>query len=143
MADLDSLVRVRQHDVDEKRRVLAGLYEGVSRLEGQKRVLLEKLEEERQIAEKMEEPDSGALFARYADGVQKKVSVLDETSRKMEVKIRIAQEALRESFAELKKIEITRENRKKEEERERNRRETIALDEIAIDQYTRSKMDEE
>ena len=49
----------------------------------------------------------------------------------------IAQEDMRNAFAEMKKIEMTQENREAQKKSEENRKEVQELDEIALDGYRR------
>ena len=46
-----------------------------------------------------------------------------------------------EAFAELKKAEITRDNRRAEEERERKSKEQQELDELGMERHRRSRQD--
>ena len=49
MADLDSLIRLRKHAVDDKQRVVAQLYREAENLEKQKKVIQEQMAHEKKL----------------------------------------------------------------------------------------------
>lgn len=136
MADLNPLIRVRKHVVEQKQKFLAELYRQAEELIRQKTTLLEQLSEER---EKLK--DMGAemisYFGPYSEAVKGRVADIEEARGKLETRIRIAQEDMRAAFAELKKIELAQERRDEAEEKAQNKRESAELDEIGLDLYRR------
>ena len=141
MADLNPLIRVRKHEVEQKQKFLAELYRQAEELENQKTTLLDQLSQERQNIKDMElnEAEALAYFGRYSKAVNERVADIDDAIGKLETRIEIAREDMRGAFAELKKIEITQENREEAEEAELERKEAALLDEMAIDSYRRQK----
>lgn len=139
MADLDPLIRYRKHGVDEKRRVLAGLYNEVNELEQQKKEVQDQIEEETKLAEGMATAEASAYLGRYLEGARNKIKSIDRSIRKLETKIVVAQEDMRNAFAEMKKVEITQRNRDDKEKAVQKKKEEQELDEIAIDQYQRHR----
>jgi flagellar FliJ protein len=142
MADLDPLIRVRRHVVEQKQKFLAELYRQQEELLVQKQTLLEQLAEERQKINEMG-AEMLSYFGPYAEAVRLRVADIDEAMAKLNTRINIAREDMREAFAELKKIEITQERREDEEQRELDKKETAELDAIGIETYRRRVADEE
>lgn len=143
MADLDPLIRLRKHAVDEKQRVVAQLYREAENLEKQKKVVENQMAEEKRLAEEMNRPEAIAFYTRYAEGARKKIAALQASIKKMEGRIEAAQEEMRVAFAEMKKIQITQDRREKREEKARQKKEDELLDEVALDQYRRKVLEDE
>jgi flagellar FliJ protein len=141
MADLDPLIRVRRHVVDQKQKFLAELYRQSEELANQKNTLNEQLAEEREKIKDMG-PEMLSYFGPYTEAVKVRVKDIEEAARKLDVRIDIAREDMREAFADLKKIEITQERREAEEQKELDKRETADLDEIGIETYRRRQNEE-
>ena len=141
MADLDPLIRIRKHAVEQKQKFLAELYRQAEELESQKTNLLETLKAERQ---KVDEIGVEALgyFGHYSKAVNARVEDIDEAVKKINHRINMAREDVREAFADLKKIEITQERRKEQEKTKRDKKDADILDDIAIEGF-RKRMDEE
>ncbi len=138
MADLDSLIRVRKHNVEEKQKVLANLYEVVESLKKEcDRLLSQRLLE----GEKAKETNAliQGDFARYSAQVDLKVRAIDKKSEQLEKKISIAQDDVRMAFGDLKKIEIIDKRRKAEHLAEIEKREMDFLDEAAINGFLKNK----
>ena len=57
----------------------------------------------------------------------------------MQIRLEAAQEAMREAFSEMKKIEITDNNSKKVAKKAQQKKEDQALDDVAIEIYNRKK----
>lgn len=137
MADLKALIRLRQFRVDEKQKALADLYRKTEQFEGKKDELIATLEREREIAESTEDVEAGAFFGLYAEGVKAKITGIDREINKLETRIQIAQDDIRQAFAELKQIEIVQKRREEEEARELAAKESAELDEIGIEGFRR------
>lgn len=137
MADLDPLIRYRKHGLDEKRRAIAELYRQQEKLEQQKKTVQDQMENEKKLAEDMATLEASAFLGRYLEGARKKISALDLSIKKMETRIAIAQEDMRNAFSEMKKVEITQRNRKRKEKKARDKKESKELDEIGIEIFRR------
>ena len=138
MADLDPLIRVRKHAVEQKQKFLAELYRQSEELAGQKTTLLTTLDEER---EKIQEfgVEMLSYFGPYSEAVKERVVEIDEASAALEARIEIAREDMREAYTELKKIEITQEAREGEVKKALDKKESDELDEIAIESFRRKQ----
>lgn len=95
MADLDSLIRVRRHAVEQKQKFLAELYRQAESFAVQRKKLEEQMAREREAAEGLGTLDAPLIFARYADGVKKKIAALNREAAKLEPRIALAQEDVR------------------------------------------------
>ncbi|MCF8495131.1 MAG: flagellar FliJ family protein [Alphaproteobacteria bacterium] len=142
MADLNPLIRVRRHSVEQKQKFLAELYRQAEELDNNKASLLRQLAEER---EKM--ADMGAemisYFGPYAEAVRGRVKDIEEDRAKLEKRIERAREDMREAFADLKKIEITQERREDEAGRAQDKKESNMLDDIGVEAFRRRRQEEE
>lgn len=140
MAELDSLIRVRKHAVEQKQKFLAELYRQSEELENQKITLETTLEEE---SKKVQEMDVSMLsyFGPYSEAVKGRVEDIEDAQGKLNTRIEIAREDMREAFAELKKIEITQERREKAERAAQDKKESDELDEVGIDGFRRQSED--
>lgn len=141
MANLDPLIRIRKHAVEQKQKFLAELYRQSEELENQKKTILETLAEERK---KVDEMGVEALryFGKYSEAVRARVVDIDDALVKLSNRIEIAREDMREAFAEQKKIEIAQEQRIAEEKKKLDKKESALLDEIAIEGFRRKDEDD-
>ncbi len=143
MADLDPLIRLRKHAVEEKQRVVAQLYREVENLERQKKAVQDQMAHEKKLAEEMQRPEAITYYGRYAEGARKKIAAFQAAIKKIENRIEAAQEEMRTAFADMKKIQITQSNREKREKKEHQKKEDAQLDEVALDQYRRKVLEDE
>ena len=142
MADLDPLIRYRKHGVDEKQRVLARLYGISEQLEAEKQALIDQMDKEKELAKQSESVDTATFLGNYLTNARKKIDSIDRKRRKLEAEIAVAQEDMRNAFAEMKKVEITQRKRDERERAEEQAKEDRDLDEIALEGYRR-KLDED
>lgn len=141
MADLDPLIRVRKHAVEQKQKFLAELYRQAEELEGQKKNMLDTLAEERKKVDEMGVEALG-YFGAYSQAVKGRVEDINEAMKKLNNRIEIARDDMARAFEDLKKIEITQERREAEEKKAIKKKEDDAMDEIALEGYRR-KVEEE
>lgn len=141
MADLEALIRVRRHAVEQKQKFLAELYKQADELEGQKETMLTTLAEERKKVDEMGVEALG-YFGHYSEAVRGRVEDINEAMKKLNNRINIAREDMRDAFAELKKVEITQERRSAEEDKELKKKESDLLDEVALEGYRRRAEEE-
>ncbi len=142
MADLNPLIRVRRHTVEQKQKFLAELYRQADMLQGQKTTLQKQMKEEREALDRMNSVEMLTAFSNYAEAVKGRIADIDEAMKKLEVRIDLAREDMREAFAELKKIEITQERREAEEFRVIEKKQAELLDETALDGFRRRMAEE-
>lgn len=135
MADLSVLIRLHKHELDEKRQALAALYGDLALMERERRALEDEFAREKKEAEKMEEVHY--TFAAYAETVQKRREEMDRLEAELSARIDVAKESLMETFGELKKYEMTQEERDRLAEEERRIRESKMMDDIGLEGYRR------
>jgi len=138
MADLGVLIRLHKHELDERRRVLGDLYSQMALLERERRDLERAFEQEKEAVSRMDD-QIPYTFADYADTVRRQREDLDRRELAMERAIEQAKEALMETFGELKKYEMTQEERDRLEAEERLFKENAAMDAIGLEAFRRKR----
>lgn len=135
-ANIKSLIRLHEWNVDEKRRKLGELLRLQADLEQQ----LKQLDAEHTREKKAATDDptgAGITYATYAHNVRQRRDNLEDSIAQMEMVIGHARDELSDSYQELKKYETVEKNRQRRYELEQSRREQIMLDEIALNQHRR------
>ena len=133
---LTTLARLTKWTVDQRRRTLGALLKELEDLEASRRGLDIELVQEQSAA--TENPDEGGLlYGSYAEGFVNRRDTMDESIRAKKVEIENALEELNESYRELKKYEVARDNRSQLEQVEEARRQQIELDDIGVETYRR------
>ncbi len=138
MSTLGSLVRVHTWALDEKRQTLAGLERLAEKLENDLRDLEAELLRERSAATGSVE-GTIAFPAFVAAALERRKKLLVSIAN-LELAIEASREEVRESYREVKKYELARDN---EERRERDHlalRERNTLDELGMTLHRRNKM---
>lgn len=129
MSQYDQLVRLREWELDEKRRELAGIQAEVDALVNKRAALEDEVQREKHVAATSYEASiSYNAFAnsvilrreRIAAEIEERQEAVDEANQKMLV-----------AFQELRKAEIVRDDFDAKEQLKEARREQIELDEIA------------
>lgn len=138
MADLNPLIRYKKFQLDEKRKNLSRLYEQMDVLLGTKSSMLNELEAEKNLVSQNPE-DIFALqnLSHYSSASKKRIAKTNTDIGKLEARIEIAREDMRLTFGDLKKIEITQENRLDEEAKKLEAKETALFDEIGLEMHRR------
>lgn len=139
MANLLSLIKLRRHTVDEKQKLLAELYRQVEMIEQNKNILIERLRSEREVLDKNGTLEMYAYFGRFSQNIQRSLERMNIEKQKLEVRIQIAQDDVREAFANMKRIEIVQSEREKAEKKEVDDKETREMDEIGLDGFRRKE----
>ena len=137
MADLDGLIRVRRNTVEEKQRIIADLFRNAEKLEKRKTALEKKLHNEREAIENNPELETMTYFGAFEQVALRDIDRLTQELRKWEERIEIAQDDMRNAFADLKRVEIVDRRRKEEARLEQEAKETKELDEIGLDVFRR------
>ena len=137
-ANIKSLIRLNEWNVDEKRRKLGELLRLQADLEDQ----LKRLDEEHtreQRAAAADPTGAGLTYPNYAHHVRQRRDNLQDSIAQMEIVIGYARDELSDSYQELKKYETVEQNRQRRHELEQSRREQTMLDEVALNQHRRKK----
>ena len=141
MADLNPLIRLRKYRVEEKQKALADLFREAERFEAVINGLLQQEEHERKLAEEKGDYETLTAYTLFAERVRGQVEFLRLGLAKVNARVVVAQDAMREAFGELKKIEIIQENRDAEEEKAALQRENKTMDEIGLQGFIRAQDD--
>lgn len=141
MADLNPLIRMQKHALDQKQKFLAELYRQAEEFEAQKAAMLKTLEEERKNLSGMG-VEMMSYFGPYEKGVKARAKEIDATLVTINTRIEMAREDIRMAFAELKKIEITQDNRDDEKQRAIDKKQSSELDEIGLEVFRRQQDDD-
>jgi flagellar protein FliJ len=135
MADLSVLIRLQKHELDQKRQALAALNAALAEIEQKQRELERDYEREKQSLKKTN--DVHFTFAQYTESVKKKRAELSRAKAELEKKVEEAKLSLLDTFGELKKFEMTQDERERLEEEERLFRENQELDAIGLEGFRR------
>lgn len=137
MKTLNTLIRLAKFEVDERRRAMKVLLEREDEI---LRAIAELDDHVRIEAEAARnEPDFATSYGTFLRRARSERASLLEKLEELRPAIEAARDALAEAFEELKKVEITRDNRKEEIKREEERREQIELDEVGLQSHRREK----
>ena len=134
--DLDALIRLHKHRVDEKRRFLAELLDGIFNLEQQKEHLDNQILLEQKIAKNASE-GVGMFYGAFAKEAVSKRDELLEQMATLERKIVEAKEQMRIEYKDLKVVEITQESRDQISAMEVSKTEQRILDELGQEAHRR------
>ena len=139
MADLEALIRLRRHTVEEKQKVLGEIFRQVEVIEHRKKELLARLERERRALDENFNVETRAYYGRFEGVIRGNIETLDGEIKKLEIRLNIAQEEVRIAFAEMKRVEIVHARRKAEEAEELKGKESQELDAIGIEGFRRKE----
>lgn len=135
MADLKGLIRLRRHELDEKRRALGELNAKIDALNAYRQDILNNLEKEKNLADV--DINAAQGFGKYLNAALNKCKEIDQKIARIMVDVEKATEIVRDAFMEVKKIELTQENREKEAEAVIAKKETADLDEAGLTAHRR------
>lgn len=141
MKGLKTLIKLNRRKLDELRRRMGVLENQKNQLLAQSARLSKELEQE--IVMASQKPEMGQFFGGFAKRIQKRQEDIAAEVRKLDQQMAALRDEIANAFADVKKFEIAEENAKKREEAERNRKETIMLDDIAAQQYTRRQTEDQ
>ncbi len=130
MKSLTTLIDLKQRDLDEKRRILVKLQTEMERLAAEEQKLKDLYIHEAKLAS--DEPEMGRYFGAFADGNQKQQEASRQKQATMNKLVDTQRDAITAAFAELKQLEIAKENKEAEAAAKIKRKEDAALDEIGL-----------
>jgi flagellar protein FliJ len=136
MRGLPTLIRVRQWELEEKRRKLADLEGLAAQLEEAIARLDDEVRMEQGVAAASHEVSFA--YAPYAQAAIERRRTLKASLEDVRLQIEAAGQEVTIAFQELKKYEVAQDNRRRRARVEANRRETIVLDDIAIEGFRRT-----
>ncbi|MDM7946791.1 MAG: flagellar FliJ family protein [Oceanibaculum nanhaiense] len=136
MKALITLIRLHNHQLDDKRRALAEAERRLANAKAQRAALDEEL-----VAEKRHAAEGGEgvyTYGAYLQAAKRRREAIDAGIVVLEKAAAEARDAVAEAFAELKKYEITKANRERRELEEANRIEQNMLDEMGLAMHRRN-----
>ena len=136
MRGLPTLIRVRQWELEEKRRKLADLEGLAAQLDEAIARLDDEVRMEQGVASASHEVSFA--YAPYAQAAIERRRTLKASLEDVRLQIEAAAQEVTIAFQELKKYEVAQDNRRRRARVEANRRETIVLDDIAIEGFRRT-----
>jgi len=137
MAGLQSLIRLRQHRLDEKRQAMAQLMTLLDNLRREEQRTRDDLAAEKKYAETHEE--SRTAFPNYNKKIHKRLKELVSEQGRLNQAIERAQIELQDAFKELKVFEITEHERERRKAATEKRAENQAMDEVGLEGFRRKK----
>ena len=137
MADLEPLIRLRKHSVDEKQKRLGEIYAKVEAIEARKKELTERLNKEREALNDDLALETREYFGNFQGVMRGYIEQLDDDLAQLETRLLAAQEDVRVAFADQKRVEIVNDRRKEEQAQELKTKESRELDEIGIEGFRR------
>lgn len=137
-ANMKSLIRLHEWNVDEKQRKVGELSRLQAELESQLKGLNEAHVLE-QAAASADPTGAGLTFPAYNEIVTQRRDNLKDSIIQMDTVISFARDELSEAYAELKKYETVEKARQLKVEQEEARKEQVMMDEIASNQFRRRK----
>ncbi len=141
MANLLSLIKLRRYNVEEKQKVLADLYRQAEMIAQSKATLQERLRTEREVLDTAGTLEMYAYFGRFSQNINRMLDRLELEKQKLEMRITVAQDDVREAFANMKRIEIVQREREKADKKKQSDKETREMDEIGLDGFRRQEED--
>lgn len=137
MTALNSLVRVHQWELDEKRQKLADLERLVEKMKSDLAGIDQAFESEKVLAGAS--PEAAAAFPNYAAAVKLRRQKVQDSIQALEASIEAAREEVRTAFQELKKYQTAESNQQRREKAKRVKREQQAMDEVGLNLYRRRR----
>ena len=134
--DLNTLIRLNEWTVDERRRELGDVLASLADLEdGLERLRQELIREQQAVLSSPEE--AGFFYGNYATAVIGQRQHLNDGIANMKTQVNAAREKLDEAYRDLKKYEIAQEARDLELVQEENRQEQIEMDDLGLQVHRR------
>jgi flagellar export protein FliJ len=136
MKGLPTLIRVRQWELEERRRKLADLEGLAAQLDEAIARLDDEVKMEQSVVQSSLEVNFA--YAPYAAAAIERRRTLLASLADVRTQIEGASQEVTIAYQELKKYEVAQDNRRRRARVETNRREQIVLDEIGIEGFRRT-----
>lgn len=137
MKGIDALIKIRAHELDQKRRALRQVVDVQAGIEQDIEALKDEIAAEQDAARHSDE--GSYTYGGYARRAIARRAELHRRLREVSKQVDAARDDVARTFEGLKKFEITREARESAEQAEVNRREGMVLDELGLNAYARNK----
>lgn len=135
---LETLIRLNQWSVDQKRRKLGEVLGLIDGFTAQARKLEEDLLKE-QAAAAAAPNEAGFLYGYYADATIDRRAIIKISIQQLETQASEARQEVNQAYRELKKFETALETRKRRQQAELARQDQMALDEVGMQSFIRKR----
>ncbi|MCQ2913879.1 MAG: hypothetical protein MJ247_01635 [Alphaproteobacteria bacterium] len=132
---IKTLIKLEKTRLDEKQRALGRLLRFEKSLKNRKILLANQFIEEEKVA-KIDQV-AALTFGAYVDWNINENKRVDKALAETKSEIRVMRIDIRESFREIKTLEIVLENRRKRARMEQERKDNAFLDEVGLNLYRR------
>lgn len=137
MKGLDSIIRLQEWKLDEKRRKVADLERFAQRLHDQIADLEQELRAEQKVA--FDDPRLAHTYGGYAAGVVQRREKLRKSLAEVEQEMALALEEVAAAFREFKKFDLIRERHRERDAIKEKARHQSELDEAGLGVFRRRK----
>lgn len=137
MKGIDALIKIRAHELDQKRRALRQIEEVQARIEHDIEALKDEITTQQDAARHSDE--GNYTYGGYARRAITRRAELHRMLGEVGKQVDTAREDVARTFEGLKKFEITKAARDDAEQAEASRREGMALDELGLNAFTRNR----
>jgi len=137
MKALATLIRLHNHQLDDKRRALAEAERRLGNAKAQRAALDEEMVSEKATA--AEGGEGAYTYGAYLQAAKRRREAIDAGIAVLQQQADAARDAVAEAFAELKKYEITKASRDRRAQEEANRVEQNLLDEMGLSMHRRNR----
>lgn len=134
---IDTLIKLNQRNLDELRKQMVQLEDQKEALIGVAHRLQQELQQESDIVAK--QPGMLKELMEFAARVKKRQQDIAMEVANIQMKMNSLSVQISDCFGELKKFEITKENRLKAEDAKMKRQESQMMDDVAIGQFSRKQ----
>lgn len=137
MSALPTLIRLARHQMEEKRRTLVGLETLMANLNASLRRLDKEVAREQAAAR--HDDQSLFFYGNYAQSVIKRRDTIQRSMTELQEQLDAAHAEVTEAYQEVRRYEVVLERQQEREAIEAARREQVALDDMALEMYRRSR----
>lgn len=137
MKALKTLIRLQRRTLNELRKQLGDLERQRAQLIQASLRLSEELQHEIDLATAL--PEMGNFFGNFSQRIQRRQQDISKEVRKVDLAAEEVRKKIAEAFSETKKYEIALDNWNRMQLAEQNRKDTILLDDMGIQQFRRIK----
>ena len=129
MSQYDKLVRLKEFELDEKRRDAGSILSEINRLTEKKQSLDVSLKQEQNISSSSIE--ALGQYSNFASRVKKELEIVDGAIAEVEKAYLEASRLVNAAYQEVRKAEIIRDEAVKKEAEKRRREQQMEMDEVA------------
>lgn len=129
MSQYDKLVRLKEFELDEKRRDAGSILSEINRLTEKKQSLDVSLKQEKDISSSSIE--ALGQYSNFASRVKKELEIVDGAIAEVEKAYLEASRLVNAAYQEVRKAEIIRDEAVKKEAEKRRREQQMEMDEVA------------